>query len=71
MKRKLFVSCVLGLLICLAAGGYFYVTSPQGTEAGQAAKAARAAQAEKEGQVTSKDRWRLIEMLATEYLEGK
>ena len=27
--------------------------------------------AEKEGQVTSKDRWRLIEMLATEYLEGK
>lgn len=27
--------------------------------------------AEKEGKVTSKDRWRLIEILATSYLEGK
>lgn len=27
--------------------------------------------AEKEGQVTSKDRWRMIEILATSYLEGK
>lgn len=49
MKRKLFVSCVLALLVCLAAGGYFYVTSPQEPEAGQAAKASGAA-AEKERQ---------------------